>query len=155
LLLKSTLIYNSPMLTEALKERTRYGLAMLFSVVGLGDALYLTVQHLTGQSVRCAIVTGCSAVLSSRYSTLGGLPTALYGVGAYFLAFSLATLALFGSVLAVRLLRLTVAGMFVGTLWLLYLQAFVIKAFCTWCLVSAAMTTLLVIFILWPRRPRR
>ncbi|MFM8394170.1 MAG: vitamin K epoxide reductase family protein [Acidobacteriota bacterium] len=143
------------MLTGALKERTRYGLAMLCSLVGLGDALYLTVQHLTGQSVRCAIVTGCSAVLSSRYSTFGGLPTAIYGVGAYFLAFSLATLALFGSVMAIHLLRLTVTGMFVGTLGLLYLQAFVIKAFCTWCLVSAAMTTLLVILTLLLRRPHR
>jgi uncharacterized membrane protein len=147
------------MLKGNLKERSNsslvYGLAMLCCLVGLGDAIYLTVQHLSGRSVRCAIVTGCSAVLSSRYSTIAGLPTALYGVVAYFLAFSLSTLALFGSSRAVTLLRLTVSGMFVGTLWLLYLQAFVIKAFCTWCLVSAAMTTLLALLILTAHRLSR
>ena len=35
------------------------------ALVGLADAIYLTVQHVTGQSVRCTIVSGCSEVLSS------------------------------------------------------------------------------------------
>ena len=125
-----------------------FAVAMLAALVGLGDALYLTVQHLTGQSVRCAVVTGCSAVLSSRYATLGGIPTAAYGLGAYFTAFSLATLALFGSVRAVQLLRLTVGAMVAASLWFLYLQAFVLRSFCTWCLLSAAMTGLLLAIIL-------
>lgn len=140
------------MLSKEHKERQRRhlvpALAMLCSLAGLADAIYLTVQHLTGQSVRCSVVTGCSAVLSSRYSTLAGLPTAVYGVGAYFLVFSLSTLALFGSIGARRLLRLTVTLMLAGTLCLLYLQAFVIRAFCTWCLVSAALTAMLAIIII-------
>ena len=128
-----------------------YTLAMLFSLVGLGDAIYLTVQHLNGQSVRCAIVTGCSTVLASRYSTLLGIPTAAFGVAAYFTAFSLATLARYGSRPAARLLPLVVAVMLVMTGWLLYLQAFVLRAFCTWCLLSAAMTILLTLLVLAER----
>lgn len=124
---------------------------MLAALIGLGDSLYLTVQHLTGQSVRCAIVTGCSAVLSSRYATIGGIPTALFGMVAYFTAFSLATLAIFGSQLAARSLRLTVTAMLAMTIWLLYLQAFVIRSFCTWCLLSAAMTGVLALVMLVDR----
>lgn len=120
---------------------------MAVCLIGIGDTIYLTVQHLTGQSVRCAIVVGCSAVLSSRYSTMLGIPTAAYGLVAYFIAFSFSTLALFGSRWAARLLRLTVAAMFGMTLWLLYLQAFVIHSFCTWCLLSAGATVLMVIIL--------
>lgn len=133
------------------RYRTRqriFLLAAALGLIGLADSIYLTVQHLTGQSVRCAIVTGCSAVLASRYSSVAGIPTAAFGVVAYFLAFSLATLAYYGSTLAVWVLRPVVATMLATTLWLLYLQSFVIRAFCTWCLLSAAITILLTLLTL-------
>ncbi len=41
------------------------------------------------------------------------------------------------------LLGLTVTLMFLTTLWLLYLQAFVLHAFCDYCLFSAALIFLL------------
>ncbi len=37
------------------------------------------------------------------------------------------------------------ALMFAATLWLLYVQAFVLRAFCAYCLLSAAVTTALVV----------
>jgi uncharacterized membrane protein len=37
--------------------------------------------------------------------------------------------------------------MFLATLWFLYLQAFVIRAFCTYCLISAAVTTTLTLLV--------
>ncbi|NBO66853.1 MAG: hypothetical protein EBU88_18750, partial [Acidobacteria bacterium] len=61
-------------------RRAIYILAMIFSLTGLADAIYLTTQHLTGQSVRCAVVTGCSTVLASRYSSVAGIPTAAFGI---------------------------------------------------------------------------
>jgi uncharacterized membrane protein len=125
-----------------------YGLAMLISLVGLGDAVYLTVHHLTGQSVRCTISSGCSAVLGSAYATLGSIPIAAIGAGAYFLAFSLATLAAFGYDRARRWLALVIAPMLISTLWLLYLQAFVLQAYCDFCLLSAAMTLGLTILVI-------
>src|SRR6266496_3545153 len=70
-----------------------YAVAALFSLLGLADAIYLTIEHVTGQSVRCTIVAGCSEVLSSSYSTVAGVPLAAVGAVAYFCVFSLATLA--------------------------------------------------------------
>src|SRR5262245_40132863 len=98
--------------------------AALVSLVGLGDAIYLTVQHITGESVRCTIVSGCSEVLSSPYATVRGIPLALIGAVAYFTVFSLAILAIFGYRFAVKLLLVVVVLMVLTTLWLLYLQAF-------------------------------
>ena len=124
-----------------------YLLSALLSLVGLGDALYLTVQDLTGQSLRCTIVAGCSEVLSSPYAHIGRMPLAVLGAFAYFTVFSLSVLAVFGYNFARPLLTALVAVMFLMTMWLLYLQAFVIHHFCQYCLLSAAVTIILTILI--------
>src|SRR2546425_11774259 len=73
-----------------------YLIAAVLSLVGLADAIYLTVEHLTGQSLRCTIISGCSEVLSSQYAHIGSIPLAAIGAAAYFVVFSLAILAAFG-----------------------------------------------------------
>ena len=124
-----------------------YALAALVSLVGLADAIYLTVEHLSGRSVRCTIVSGCSEVLSSSYATVGGMPLAMIGAAAYFTVFSLAVLAAYSYKWAASLLTVIVGLMFITTLWLLYLQAFVIKHFCQFCLLSALVTFILTVLI--------
>jgi uncharacterized membrane protein len=125
----------------------RYALAALVSLVGLADAIYLTIEHLSGRSVRCTIVSGCSEVLSSSYASVGGVPLAMIGAAAYFAVFSLAVLAAYSYKRAAKLLTVTVGLMFITTLWLLYLQAFVIKHFCQFCLLSALVTFVLTVLI--------
>jgi uncharacterized membrane protein len=125
------------------------GLTAFLALVGLLDSVYLTVEHLSGRSVRCVVVSGCDEVLSSPYATLpGDVPLAALGALAYFAVFSLATLSAFGYPKARTPLAPLVALMFAATLWLFYLQAFVIRAFCTYCLVSAAVTTALALVVL-------
>ena len=124
-----------------------YAVATLLSLFGLADALYLTIEHVTGQSVRCTIISGCSEVLSSPYAVVAGIPLAVIGAAAYFTVFSLAILALFGYRIAGTLLTPLVIGMFVVSLWLIYLQAFVIREFCQYCLLSAAITTALLVVV--------
>lgn len=124
-----------------------YLMTAVLSLVGLGDALYLTVEDLTGQSLRCTIVAGCSEVLSSPYAHIGRVPLAVLGAIAYFTVFSLSILAAFGYLFARPLLKALIVVMFLMTLWLLYLQAFVIHHFCQYCLLSAAVTITLTILI--------
>src|SRR5918999_43008 len=95
--------------------------AAVLAVLGLLDAAYLTVEHLAGRSVRCMVVTGCDAVLASRYATVADkIPLAAVGALAYFAVFSLAVLAAFGYGGVRGALKITVALMFAFTLWLLY-----------------------------------
>ena len=129
-------------------------LAAVLALVGLADAIYLTVSHLTGQSVRCTVTSGCSEVLSSHYATVGGFPLAAFGAAAYFTVFSLATLAAFDYRFARTLWAVIVTVMFLFSLWLVYLQAFVLRAFCQFCLLSAAVTTLLFLLALVTRLPK-
>jgi uncharacterized membrane protein len=121
--------------------------AAVISLVGLGDAIYLTIQDLTGQNLRCTIITGCAEVLGSRYAHIGPIPLATMGAAAYFTFFSLAILVVFGYSFARPLTAVLVAVMFLTTLWLTYLQAFVIHHFCQYCLLSAAVTTLLTLIV--------
>lgn len=125
--------------------------AAIVALVGLADAIYLTVHDLTGSGVQCTVVQGCEQVLNSEYAKIGGIPLAVVGAIAYFLAFSLATLAAFGNRGAWQVLSLMVGLMAVFTVWLLYLQAFVIEAFCQYCLLSAAVTFTLLIIVLLSR----
>ena len=131
-----------------------YAVAALLALFGIADALYLTIEHVTGQSVRCTILAGCSAVLSSPYAVVAGIPLAAIGAAAYFTVFSLAILAIFGYSIAGKLLLPFVGAMFLVTLWLIYLQAFVIGEFCQYCLLSALITTALLVVVFLGRRLR-
>ena len=115
-------------------------IAALVSLVGLADSIYLTVKHLTGETVQCTILAGCEFVLNSVYSSFLGIPLAPLGALAYFSVFSLATLAAYGYRGTRTLLLLVVAVMLLMTLRLIYIQAFVLHHYCEFCMLSALVT---------------
>jgi uncharacterized membrane protein len=80
---------------------------------------------------------------------------ALIGAIAYFAVFSLAILVVFNYGFAGKLLKVVIGLMFLTTLWLLYLQAFVIGSFCQFCLLSAAVTTILTVLAIVSSRRER
>lgn len=120
-----------------------YSLAAVLALAGLADAVYLTVLHLTGQSAVCGASAGCSQVLASKYAQIGPVPVASLGLLGYFTVFSLAIFAAFGYPFARKWVAWVVGLLFLGTLWFLYLQTFVLHAFCPFCLASAAVTFVL------------
>jgi uncharacterized membrane protein len=115
----------------------------LVSLVGLADATYLTVQAFTGETLSCGGSPDCFRVLGSSYARVGGVPVALFGAVAYFSVFAFATFAAFEYARARTFLILTIGAMFLATLWFLYVQHFVLHAYCRYCLFSAAITFLL------------
>ena len=124
-------------------------LAAVVALIGLGDSIYLTVKHFLNEKVPCSLVEGCELVLTSQYAEIFGIPTAAFGALAYFAVFSLAILGAFGNRLMWFLFGLATVLMLLFTIWLLYLQAFVINAFCQFCLLSAATTlTLFIIAVI-------
>jgi len=120
-----------------------YIIAALICLVGLAEATYLTVMNLTGETAVCGGSTSCYEVLGSKYAKIAGIPLAGFGAVAYFSAFTFATFAAFGYRRARLLFALTIGAMFLVTLWLLFVQAFLLHAFCRYCLFSAAMIFLL------------
>ncbi len=137
---------SSAVETPPPKFRKRlYAVAAVVALLGLADGIYLTVEHVTGRTAQCIASSGCQEVLSSKYAAIGPIPLASLGALAYFTAFSTALLAAFGSAKCRSLFALLVGIMFAVTLWLFYLQAFVLHAFCDYCLFSAGVTTVLTL----------
>ncbi len=131
-----------------------YIVAAVLSLCGLIDATYLTIEHLMGRSVRCTVSGGCNEVLQSAYAKIGSIPTASLGALAYFTAFSLATLIIFGYTRARTPLVILTTLMLITSLGLLFVQAFVLHAFCEFCLLSAIITVLLSTVVLTAQRKK-
>ncbi|MEX1061832.1 MAG: vitamin K epoxide reductase family protein [Patescibacteria group bacterium] len=118
-------------------------LILALAILGFLDAVYLTAQHYLGFTLTCPI-TGCSAVLKSSYAAFLGFPISLYGAF-YYLAILVSAVAYLDTRKEVFLLGaalITIPG-FLITLYLIYLQLFVINSICLYCLISATTTTAL------------
>ncbi len=136
-------------------QQVIYIAAAFVSLVGLAETTYLTALHLAGAHVVCLAAANCSQVLGSAYAEIAGVPLAGIGAAGYFAAFSCATLAACGYRRAPTMLAVVVTAMFLTTLALLYLQAFVLHAFCDYCLFSAALIFLLGGLLIAAPPPRR
>lgn len=119
--------------------------ALALSFVGFLDSLYLTIEHYRGGDVICVVLGGCEKVLTSAYASVFGMfPTSLLGVG-YYGAIFLALIAYIqfqDTRILIAVAGVTVIGFFVS-LWFIYVQLFVLGAMCAYCMLSAAVSTLL------------
>lgn len=110
----------------------------VFALIGFADTSYISAkQYIVGESVPCSIVSGCEQVLTSAYSKIGPVPLAFFGL-AYYLTIIILTALYWEFKLAnIRrfILWLTAFG-FVFSVGLLIIQAFVLNAYCTYCLIS-------------------
>ena len=117
-------------------------IAVFVGCFGLADSGYLTIKHLQGAFIRCG--DECSAVLGSKYAEgIAGIPLAGFGAIGYAAVIIAASLAAANRPVGRRLLAVVTPVMALVSVWLLYLQAFVIHAFCKYCLASAAASFVL------------
>ena len=127
-------------------------LAALVALAGMFVALYLTLYKLGYIGTLVCAVGSCETVQTSKWATLLGFPVGGWGVAYYVavLAVSLAGLApALSERRAVSQLLVAMTGFGVlFSLWLTYLELFVIHAVCQWCVVSALLATALFV-ICW------
>lgn len=116
---------------------------LIVASIGFLDAVYLTTKYFVG-TINCGVWTGCQEVLNSSYSSIWGIPTASFGV-AYYLSIILAALIYWQTKNKLILLYWMLAPTlgFIFTLWLIYLQVWVIKYICVYCMLSALSSTIL------------
>jgi uncharacterized membrane protein len=129
----------------------------LLAFTGMVDALYLSIKRNAGP-VPCHITHGCTDVLTSKYSEIGSIPLSWFGLAFYFVIFSTVIIKLFedpehpvtrlsGLVFYLAGAALIISAFLVG------IQAFILKAFCEYCLLSAALV--LTIFLVAPHPGQR
>jgi uncharacterized membrane protein len=129
---------------------------VLLALLGVLSALYLTLVHYRGGIPRCYVVQGCDIVQTSKYSAILGVPIALLGAAyftvMFYLAIGLTTSPAPKLVLGYRLLSYAGA---LAAIPLFLLQAVVLRAFCTYCLITEAILLLLWVdsFAVKPANP--
>jgi uncharacterized membrane protein len=122
---------------------------MVIAVLGLVGVLvssYMLLYHLgLLGSILCG-TGGCETVQNSPWSSFLGVPVPLIGLAGYGALFVIAMLGIQPRFVADRRIGLLLAaGALIGfgfTAYLTYLEAFVIHAWCRWCLVSALLMLL-------------
>lgn len=121
---------------------------IIISSLGLADSLYLTKKHYT-QEYTCSLleINNCESVLSSSYSTIFNIPTALLGV-IYYLFILLNALVYLKNknTISKKILSYLPTFSFIFSAYLVYLQLFVLRSVCQYCMLSALTST--IIFIL-------
>ncbi len=127
---------------------------------GVGLATYLAMYKLGMIGTLACTIGQCETVNLSRWATLFGIPVAVWGVGFYVVLF---LVALSGTTdrfvnatwVSHALLALTAWGIIFSG-WLTYLELYVIRAVCMFCVISAILVTVLFLVAVmeWKGRPR-
>ena len=122
---------------------------LFLAFCGLSDSLYLSKNEISNTPLLCTIenLSDCNIVATSPYARLFGIPLAEYGVGFFGFVFILAALelALFDRFLRRALQGISLIGV-VASLYFTFLEIFVIQALCIYCLISAFIALLILIF---------
>jgi uncharacterized membrane protein len=122
------------------ERRLRIAIGVL-ALAGIAIAAYIEYERASGGQLACG-TGGCEQVQNSKYAELFGVPVAVLGLATYAVVFATALLRVPAAALtgaAVALAGLAFA------LYLLAVQAFVLDAYCTWCLASDAVLAALAI----------
>ena len=124
-------------------------LVVLVALCGAFVALYLTLYKLGYIGTLVCAVGSCETVQTSKWASLFGAPVGAWGVGYYVAVGVLAFTGLRASLaehvgLSQCLAAITGAGL-LFSLWLTYLELFVIHAICMWCVISAVLAAALFV----------
>lgn len=121
----------------------------LLALVGLADAGYLLYKKVRHEKLVCFIGDDCDRVTKSKYGYTAGIPNEVLGIGFYLFCLSLFALSFLGitSFLGFSLNVLLFLGAIpasLASLYLLGIQAFVLKEWCEYCLLSALVNFLIL-----------
>jgi uncharacterized membrane protein len=134
-------------------DKKMYWASIIIALVGLAVSVYMTIFKLTDNPTMCLGNGGCSTVNESPYAEIYGIPVAAVGVGGYLAILALLALEVKGGRFFERNTTMITFGLaltgFLFTLYLVYLEIFVIKALCPFCVTSqVAMTILFILTVI-------
>jgi uncharacterized membrane protein len=119
------------------------------AIIGLLVSIYMTIYKITSNDSMCIGSKDCSVVNQSRYAEIYGIPVAVFGILGYTAILAVLLLernpGFFKQNGTMLLFGLSLTG-FLFTLYLIFLEIAIIKAYCPFCITSQAAMT--IIFIL-------
>lgn len=125
---------------------------LTLSIAGFVDATYLAMKKLLGSPITCYAFNGCGTVDASPYSSIFGIPLSIFG--SLFYAVTILLLVQFFLRKQKKIFNIATGVLIAGGLFSIYLitlQAFVIKAWCFYCIISDSIgiiNALLIIYLI-------
>jgi len=109
--------------------------------------IYQTVQK--HKTLTCPIGHTCNSVVMSKYGETFGIKNTLLGMLYYGVIAFVYGLEVLGEIAMIpnqtHVMLVFTTGAFLFSLYLIYVQAFVLKEWCSWCVLSAILSTLIFI----------
>lgn len=136
------------MISLTLSQRLLFGL----TIAGIVIAGYLTITHLSGAPIVCSTDHGCDIIRASSYSKLWGIPIAVFGLGMFLF---IAGLQLVRPAYTMTLLTLIMGAGVAVSAYLTYLEAYVIHAWCSWCVAQAIVIVVMFVTLLATQKPNQ
>ena len=115
-------------------------------ILGLADSIYLIYKNRGGQPLVCPMNGDCHAVLASKWNKFLGVKNEIWGLLYYLGVLSLLGL-VFYNFIGINILFAVISFGILYSAFLTYVQAFKIKGYCFYCLVSAIINLLLFLTI--------
>ena len=121
------------------------GIIIALAFIGFVDSTFLLAKRMSGGPIPCVLgFTGCDEVSKSPHSVLFGIPLSAYGMVFYLAIGVLGILYLdTKKYIVVQLLLLATTLGFLSSLYFIYVQKFLIGAFCIYCILSAIVSVIL------------
>jgi uncharacterized membrane protein len=120
---------------------------LALTLVGIADAVYVAHGNYTGAPLWCPILDGCNTVINSPYSRVFGVPMSYFGFIYYVFMFGLAARLAFdphSNSLRFRAILYAALGA-ASSMYFMYLQIGFIREVCSYCLISAVTSLLLLL----------
>lgn len=130
---------------------TAHALLFTIAAIGISETVYLIKTRLRFEAPVCPVGEQCATVLTSRYSRLFIVPNDVWGLFFYIASALVASFLVIGiepMALWYGLLKIAVSVGSFFSLFLIYLQWRVIRAWCFWCIMSALTVWLMGIILI-------
>jgi uncharacterized membrane protein len=129
-------------------EKRLSQLAIVLTIIGLLVSIYMTIYKITSNDSMCIGSGDCKTVNASRYAEVYGIPVAVLGVAGYSAILAVLLLerrgGFFQENASLLFFGLSLTG-FLFTLYLIYVEVALIKAYCPFCITSQTVMTLIFI----------
>ena len=123
--------------------------ATALAFVGLALSSYIYIHKKSRRRLICPLRSNCETVIHSDYSRFFGVPVELLGIIYYMFVmifhFSLVISPGIGSLAILYSTIILSIIAFLFSLYLISVQIFILRQICTWCLLSATISTLIFV----------
>jgi uncharacterized membrane protein len=122
---------------------------LVIAFIGLLNSGYLFLSHYRHKKIACPIGGKCNEVTESKYSKTFGIRNDFMGI-LYYLFVIIVGIFIYNGFREIKIIFIIIEGLaLLFSIYLIYVQAFVLRSYCFYCIVSAVINLILFTMSFW------